>query len=635
MNGTELAFMGISLTGSSGFLFGTVYPNCTLASCSLGYTLASGSKSCVDLTAPIISISGGATTSDNTKSPTYTLTNIEDGVGLNYNYIELKNSAGTVLATLNDPTTLLSKSYQFTGLTLTEADTYSINAYSMDLSLNKSNTATLSFNYVAPKKLAFQVYSPSSQIYSGSSTNYTTNELIYSVSLTNTIAPLFTMNSINSTPITTNSSLAAISQMKPVFSHNGYLFFVAYDTRGAFTSSYGADYQIFQTDGTATGSARVSINLNFNINSTFANGAYVLSLSSFTSKNFIVYNNKPYFVNLNDAAKNYLFSLTPATVSGKSIYSANGVWDLQNSATNLQFAQITPGFFDKQIVEYNGKLYSSFSCELGAYDGATFVILKDLFTGNDAISTTRANCGSPQNFLKYNGKLYFSAQNSSNWGLMSTDGTSAGTTMVKSMGTVHSGQLVGSSSHANNLVVHNNYLYFVGGSSSSTSAVYKSDGTTAGTNIVTTFGTTGSNMTIQYLSTCNNKLYYYFYNSVLATYTIGILDSATGIGVNGGATSLSNGSYITGTGDFACYNNEFYYLDSVSKTIRKSDGVGGFSTAITLNTNSTVNMAAYNGYLYYGDLTNTTDARRTLYIYNGATTIPSVGVLAPTYFVEY
>ena len=97
-------------------------------------------------------------------------------------------------------------------------------------------------------------------------------------------------------------------------------------------------------------------------------------------------------------------------------------------------------------------------------------LFRDLNPGTDS--------GSPQNLVVVHGSLYFSATDGTNGvELWKTDGTAAGTVMVKNINST------GDSSPAN-LTALNNILYFTANDGTNGIELWKSDGTAAGTVMV-------------------------------------------------------------------------------------------------------------------------------------------------------
>jgi ELWxxDGT repeat protein len=101
----------------------------------------------------------------------------------------------------------------------------------------------------------------------------------------------------------------------------------------------------------------------------------------------------------------------------------------------------------------------------------------------------------PGDFVAFNAAIYFGANN----GLWRTDGTSAGTTLVSALDTPINQYLT---RHAVDLTVLNNTLYFSAGD-----VLFKSDGTTTGTVPLKTFG---DYYDIQQVTAAGNLIYFLY-----------------------------------------------------------------------------------------------------------------------------
>jgi hypothetical protein len=102
------------------------------------------------------------------------------------------------------------------------------------------------------------------------------------------------------------------------------------------------------------------------------------------------------------------------------------------------------------------------------------------------INTFSATAGSgPNNFVEYNGKVYFSASDGSTTGteLWMTDGTEQGTSLVKDL---FPGS---SSSFPEKMVVYGDKLYFLMSNTGGARQLWETDGTESGTKLVTSLAT--------------------------------------------------------------------------------------------------------------------------------------------------
>lgn len=103
-------------------------------------------------------------------------------------------------------------------------------------------------------------------------------------------------------------------------------------------------------------------------------------------------------------------------------------------------------------------------------------LVKDIFPGNDAYDTPFSS--TPSNLTSFNGKLYFTAQNEADGHeLWVSEGTSAGTTLVKDLNP-------DGSSYPLALTLSGNQLYFHAHDGVNGRNLWRSDGTTIGTSVL-------------------------------------------------------------------------------------------------------------------------------------------------------
>lgn len=229
---------------------------------------------------------------------------------------------------------------------------------------------------------------------------------------------------------------------------NGTLFFSAYNPTSG--------YELWKSDGTAAGTVLVK-----DINPG----------TSSSSPNFLI--------NVNGT----LFFFASNGVSGNELWKSDGT-----SAGTVLVKDINPGanasnngnYGLTYLVNGNGILYfyandGSTGYELWKSDGTTAgtTLVKDINSGT-ATSMATGTGGPLLNFI--NNNLFFRASNGINgMELWTSDGTSAGTVMVKDI-------FPGSnSSYPTYITQCNNTCYFVSGQPNLTSQLCKSDGTSAGT----------------------------------------------------------------------------------------------------------------------------------------------------------
>ncbi|HNU13255.1 MAG TPA: hypothetical protein PKI55_02275, partial [Chitinophagaceae bacterium] len=172
-----------------------------------------------------------------------------------------------------------------------------------------------------------------------------------------------------------------------------------------------------------------------------------------------------------------------------------------NGAATLH-SQSTTGY---SFVTMNGFAYFTADDgvnghELWRTDGteAGTSLVKDINPGISGIVTSGS-----ATLVEMNGFLYFAATTTANGNeLWKTDGTSAGTVMVKDINPGTTGTTLA------NLVVINNVLYFSATTSASGSELWKSDGTDAGTVLVKDINTGSASSTPQNFVNVNGTLFF-------------------------------------------------------------------------------------------------------------------------------
>lgn len=156
---------------------------------------------------------------------------------------------------------------------------------------------------------------------------------------------------------------------------------------------------------------------------------------------------------------------------------------------NMDGASSYPAGF----TELNGAVYFQATdgvtgVELWKTDGTAegTVLVKDINTGG-----VQSGAGSgPQGFTLYKGELYFTANNgvrANGYELWKTDGTAAGTVMVKDV------NIYGGFGFPSNFIVFNDTLYFSADDGRNGAELWKSDGTAEGTTLLKDINTTGMN----------------------------------------------------------------------------------------------------------------------------------------------
>ncbi len=224
---------------------------------------------------------------------------------------------------------------------------------------------------------------------------------------------------------------------------NGKLFFMGNGVNG--------ERRLYVTDGTAAGTIIIRDN-------------YIDIFNGF--KNFAVLNNEIYFIG--DGAPLFPYGLwkSDGTVAGTVLVKASG---------------LIPGVLGSNYAVLNNKMYfSGFDningSELWVTDGTepgTHIVINMRADGGGILYS-----GSPMALTVYKSKIYFSAGDDINGQeLFMTDGTAGGTVLVKDMLAGAGGSL------PYQITIYNGLLYIL---NSYNRELWKSDGTTAGTQLVTT-----------------------------------------------------------------------------------------------------------------------------------------------------
>lgn len=133
-----------------------------------------------------------------------------------------------------------------------------------------------------------------------------------------------------------------------------------------------------------------------------------------------------------------------------------------------------------------------------------FVAHSQLLRVKDINTTIYGGQGNPQSFVEFKGALYFIGTNHYGTELWKTDGTVAGTVMVKDINLGTQNGLLSTAT----LTPMGDYLYFPGNDGVNGSELWRSDGTALGTTLVFDINTGSGSSLPSYLTVMNNVLYF-------------------------------------------------------------------------------------------------------------------------------
>jgi len=263
-----------------------------------------------------------------------------------------------------------------------------------------------------------------------------------------------------------------------------------------FTNFSNYDFDLWKTDGTAGGTVFVK-----GIQGSYSPPPGIP----------VIFNGALYF-----SAADY--------INGMELWRSDGTTagtvmlkDINTAAANPWGEFSDGGSHPDNFIERNGILYFSatdttYGRELWRTDGtaAGTMIIKDVYPGQhfDAVNIFYlvGNDAAPYGLVNYNGLIYFNATNGINGAeLWQTDGTSAGTLLVKDM---FPGFNSGITYPPVQLHLINGSLYFQASNGTHGFEPWKSDGTAAGTGMIRDINlyTGGSGLTT--LTALNDKVYF-------------------------------------------------------------------------------------------------------------------------------
>ncbi len=383
----------------------------------------------------------------------------------------------------------------------------------------------------------------------------------------------------------------ASSDINRLFFHNGFMFFGADDgTNGS---------ELWKSDGTVAGTFMVKdiyTGSNASSPTPFSNPLYTM----------VALGNDVYFAALGATGGRELYK-TDGTAGGTSIVKDIYPGDFGAISVTAHKAAV-----------YNGKLYFAANdgvngIELWATDGtdAGTYRVKDIVAGSGS--------SQPNNLIAFNGALYFTASstNSANPDLYKTDGTEAGTVMVRNL--VSDGIIltIGNSSANDQFTIANGKLFFRGGGPNG-NELYTTDGTTAGTGIVKDIYPGLNSVNANGLFAYNNDVYLIgtdvelpsrsvlYKSDGTAAGTVQLTDGAFGGALGMGAiTMTSAGGKLFFWGNTNDNGSELWSTDGTNANTTLVKDINTIKIGTPNSGTSFFGTLTYNGYYYYAAVDDT------------------------------
>lgn len=340
------------------------------------------------------------------------------------------------------------------------------------------------------------------------------------------------------------------------------------------------------------------------------------------TKNISCFN--PAFIN-----NNFYFAGTDPSISGLGVElilsdSTQPGTNLIKDINTLSFNGSNPEAFTKlnnaQVVCWaqdatNGK-------ELWITDGtnAGTNLIKDITPGSS---------NNPYGqFISMNNEVYFMANDGTNGlELWKTDGTSGGTNMIKNINPIGDGMAIPSNPYISSIATMSNNVYFIANNGTSGLELWKTDGTNAGTVLVKDIYTGSTSSTPNNFLTIGNTLYF------TATTAAEGNELWKSDGTSSGTVLVKDLSPLTAANTNPSYlkqlNNKVYFLGFLNSkaTLFESDGTAAGTFSVFTPTNFNTNfsrLTKVDSSLYFFESNTTSSPIYSLYKYNPTTNTTSL-----------
>jgi ELWxxDGT repeat protein len=260
-----------------------------------------------------------------------------------------------------------------------------------------------------------------------------------------------------------------------------------------FSADGGQGTEFWKSDGTAAGTFMVK---------EISPGITSLGQASSAPSKFTKVNNTTFFVAYKDGTS------LGGSIAGAQLWKTDGTTAGTEIVLEISLG-ITSDIYIT-LLNYNNLLYflvhefSNNTLRLWKSDGTVISSLNPSYVGTEPIIALSNGLIGPNSMQLANGKLYFWAQNTDGVELWSSNGTAAGTSMIKNINpTGNAAPLDYSPS-----IAYNGEYYFIANDGINGEELWKTDGTAANTTLVSNIGSGASNAEIKNMIVYNGALYF-------------------------------------------------------------------------------------------------------------------------------